>query len=488
VTGPIIDEKLAFRLAGVFNKRDGWMEDVRSNDDFDSRDRVALKGQLLFEPTDTFSARLIVDWLDRDESCCPATFKIASPTGAALPALGGDTTEYRDHRVGTNHEAFEKIEDVVVALEMNWDLGFAELVSITGIREFDVKRGQDVDFTNVDIYHEGNTVESFDNWSQELRLVGGTERFDWIVGGYVSGEDIKNQGRFLVLASQGPAYFSLLLRNPAVANLLRDGDGLSARFNQEADSSAVYTNNTWHISDQWDLNFGLRYTEEDKEGGPVINETGTAGVADNNWPCAQLPIATFCNNAGYSGKRSEDNLSGTIKLSWLFHEDTSTYLSFANGYKAGGFNLDPTAFKINPAGVITGDGREFEDETVESVELGLKSEWLDGTLMLNTALFFSKYEDFQLNTFTGAFFVVQNVPEVESKGIEVEYTWLVSEGIMLTGGVTYADSSYTDSTPIVNATAAFGGPTNLEGRQLTNSPLWQGSTGLLIDQELAGDW
>jgi iron complex outermembrane recepter protein len=490
VTGPVVDDQLAFRLAGMWSQRDGHFDDLARNDKYDDRDRYTLKGQLLWTPTDTFDARLIVDYMHKDESCCPAAFKEVGATGAILRALGGTTVVSRSGDVGVNHKPFEEVDDWGIGLELTWDLGWATFTSVTSYREFEVDRGQDVDFTDVNIYQVGNTEETFDNWSQELRLAGATDNLDWLVGVFFSGEEIKNTGRFLVLDTQGPDYFALLFNaligvDPNIVRaLLNPGDGLSAAFDQDASSWAIFTNNTWRMTERWSVNFGLRYTEEDKKGGSLINETGTAGVVDNNWPCAFLPVATFCNNAGYRLRRSEQQLTGTLKLAYAFSDNVTGYAGWSNGYKAGGFNLDPTAFKLSPAGEIIGDGREFEEETVDAWEVGLKTASADGRVTVNTALFYSRFEDFQLNTFTGAFFVVDNVPEVITKGAEVEFNWVALDGVVLNGGVTYADARYEDDTPIVNATAPFGGPTNLEGKRVTNSPLWQSSLGVFVDRPL----
>ena len=491
LTGPIIEDRLAFRLAGMATERDGHMKDFDSSKRFDERDRWALKGQLLWLPSENFDARLILDYMEKQESCCPASFKEVGPTGAIIRALGGTTVPSRDGDVGVNADPFEDVEDGGAALELNWNLPWGELTSVTSYREFDVDRGQDVDFTDADVYQLGDTVESFDNWSQELRLAGTTGQLDWLVGAFVSNEEIRNRGKFIVLDDAGPAFFGLLFNalvgiDPAIVqSLLAPGDGLSAAFEQDADSWALFTNNTWRMNDRLSLNFGLRYTEEDKDGGSLINETGVAGVVDDNWPCAILPVATFCGNAGYELSRSEEQLTGTVKISYAFSDDLSAYAGWSNGYKAGGFNLDPTALKLDAAGNIVGDGREFEEETVDSLEIGVKSVWLDGALTLNAAGFYSRFEDFQLNTFTGAFFVVDNVPEVVSQGVELEYNWVILDGVLLNGGITYTDARYEDDTPIVNATAAFGGPTNLDGMRVTNSPLWQSSMGVLVDRDLA---
>src|SRR3546814_5950517 len=85
----------------------------------------------------------------------------------------------------------------------------------------------------------------------------------------------------------------------------------------------------------------------------------------------------------------------------------------------------------------------FGGEFVDSYELGAKTTWADGSLLLNATLFHQTYEDFQLNSFLGTSFVVRSIPEVVSKGLDAEILWQprAVQGLMLQGGFMYADRS-----------------------------------------------
>ncbi len=466
----------AVRLAGSFHQRDGYYEDIDNGDEYNELDRYALKGQLLWEPSDTFSLRLIADYTDKDESCCPATYSFLGPTAPIIAALGGATPVSDDGDVGVNAEPFETVEDGGVTLELSFDLDWAELQAVTGIRTFEAERGQDVDFSNVDIYLQGNTEEEFDVFSQELRLVGGTDDFDWLVGFIYGEEEISNSGRFLELASQGPAYFDALI--PGSGAILSPGLGLRGSYDQDAEFWAVFTHNTWHVSDDFSITLGVRYSEEEKDGGTIINDTGVADTVGENWPCALLPLATFCQNAGYDLSRDDSEPTGTLAFNYNINDNAAVYVSGSRGYKSGGFNLDPTAYKLDATGAVVADSREFDAEITTSFEIGLKSNWFDDRLTVNVAAFTGEIDDFQLNTFEGAFFTVNNVPEVEIEGIEMEYTWLMAEGVMLSGGITNINTRYGSS-----AGSDVGKP-ELDGRRITNAPEWQASSALFVERPL----
>ena len=167
---------------------------------------------------------------------------------------------------------------------------------------------------------------------------------------------------------------------------------------------------------------------------------------------------------------SEDNLNATVKLSYRFTEDFMAYASWGNGTKAGGFNLARVTNPAAPNPLAPILDTEFPRETVNSFEIGVKSELAQKTLRLNAAVFDQRFHDFQLNTFTGIVFVVSSLPDVNSKGAELSAQWLTPlSGLSISGGVVYAD---TEITNYGNSLYLFA--TNRENNRLSFSPLWSG--------------
>ena len=109
-----------------------------------------------------------------------------------------------------------------------------------------------------------------------------------------------------------------------------------------------------------------------------------------------------------------------------------TYGSAARGYKAGGFNLDrvqsSNGLSSAGQGILPVNDTSFPGEFVDSFELGAKTTWADGNLLLNATLFHQTYDDFQLNSFLGTSFVVRSIPEVVSKGVDTEVLWQAERG------------------------------------------------------------
>ncbi|MGI9323471.1 MAG: TonB-dependent receptor, partial [Pseudomonadales bacterium] len=233
-TGAITD-KLAYRLSLQGHERDGYYEDDFNGDEaYDRRDRYTFKGQLLFAPSDNFESRLIYDYTEKKEDCCPANFEYFNDTtqgpsattrgvlssGHAPGAIVNDLLEAQgrptedanfpsdDYEVGVNFKPFEETEDWGIQNQASWQVNDRmELVSITAYREFEVSRGQDIDFSGADLLQPQYTAEKFENFSQELQLTWSTENSDWLIGAYFYTEDIASD-ESIRIGSQGPVYLS----------------------------------------------------------------------------------------------------------------------------------------------------------------------------------------------------------------------------------------------------------------------------------------
>ena len=139
----------------------------------------------------------------------------------------------------------------------------------------------------------------------------------------------------------------------------------------------------------------------------------------------------------------------------------------SNGLSSGG------------AGVLPVDDTSFVGEFVDSYELGAKSTLMDGNLLLNGALFYQKYSDFQLNSFLGTSYVVRSIPEVTSKGVEVDALWQTGlQGLMLQGGITYAQTRYGDDL-LTDADLFL-----LPGSEISFAPLWSVSAALTYARDI----
>src|SRR5690606_24134940 len=194
----------------------------------------------------------------------------------------------------------------------------------------------------------------------------------------------------------------------------------------------------------------------------------------------------------------ETEWAETRRAAYGRNETVMTYGSFARGHKGGGFNLDRVqsadGLSESGAGIIPVNDTSFGGEFVDSFELGAKTTWADGSLLLNASVFHQEYEDFQLNSFLGTSFVVRSIPKVTSTGIDAEMLWqpTAGPGLMLQGGVMYAKTEVGNDIPapdfIVRTPASTSGALyKLPGAAMPFAPEWSGSLSATYEWDFTGN-
>lgn len=521
ITGPF-SETVAGRLYVASRERDGFLDIVRgpgprTEDEDVNRKFQTARGQLLFQPTEALDIRLTADWAERDEHCCAAPQAILSPNPGViqvLTAIGGPNSfrnpaDPFDRVAYSNRSTKQEVEDKGASMEINWDLAGldgATFTSITAWRDWSTINGQDADFTTADILYrnpDGNFGNQFKQLSQEFRLAGESEKLSWLVGLFYADEDLDSRDQ-LIIGNDFQRYFVGLTGGPVPTNPVAllpagaypSGGATKDVYKQESKNWALFTNNSIRFTEALELTLGLRYTDESKDlDSHYQNLAGGAGCAALRSPAfaqlrntalglignptqiagAQTIYGIGCsvtyadpifNNVATSQSLDEQEWTGTAKIAYRFTDDVMSYLSYAKGYKAGGFNLyrERNGIFFLPVGGVTlpngavlagpsvDTDTSFGNETVDSYELGVKTEWADNSLLVNGAVFYQDYSDFQLNTFTGLQFIVTSLPQVVSQGVDVDFVWFTPlQQLSFQGGVTYADTTIED----------FGGPANL---------------------------
>jgi iron complex outermembrane recepter protein len=222
VTGPISDQ-VAFRVDGVYVKRDGFYRDDQNGRDVNNRNRYFLRGQLLFQPTDALTVRLIADYTSRKEECCAATYvdgsvnpfigdlNNPSTTGVASTATSNNIVNVlrdlgqplaafnqgygRNISVSANRVFSGETKDYGFSGQIDYDFGGATLTSITAYRQYRSGQASDTDYGEVDILYRApsdDAYRQFHTFTQELRLQGEAfgGKLDWLVGGFFSNEKL----------------------------------------------------------------------------------------------------------------------------------------------------------------------------------------------------------------------------------------------------------------------------------------------------------
>ncbi|MBL9064745.1 MAG: TonB-dependent receptor [Sphingopyxis sp.] len=211
-----LGEKAAVRVDGVWQRRDGFIDNATAGEpDINDRDRWLARGQLLLEPSETVKLRLIADYSERSENCCGGVLlnPVRNLTRGAdgFPVASANTLLPVLQALGANHQvpptgtSFIRTQattpgvtyrsdtkDWGLSGELSWDLGGASLTSITAYRDYKNAQGQDADFSALDILRRTDLDRRFRLFTQELRLQGEAfdGRLDWLVGGYYANEKL----------------------------------------------------------------------------------------------------------------------------------------------------------------------------------------------------------------------------------------------------------------------------------------------------------
>lgn len=405
ISVPLVKDKVAVRLSGAVNERDGFLDSSNPNspDGSLTKDRWMVRGQLYAKPTENVNLRVILDHSNADDLCCDTVHLSESSLLpvfplAGLPADGGAPVvgfnDAFDGLVGNGGRFQDPSEQTGISAELNWDLGGANLTYLGSYREFDSKPNvQDPDFLLLDVLSVGGPTanapsgQQIETLSHELRLQGNAfdDRLDWLVGAYYSQEDIQLDqtltlgadyqayagARFLAVPGvfQGFGGNPLLALTRSASNPLgvsAEGNFAQNRFLQEGESFSVFTHNVLSVTDKLDLTLGLRYVDESKDGSfdqvaanaaaceaIIGNITGGAIPANlaggalgltclSQAAPADLPTSSILPTPRtYDETFEDDELVYTLKASYALTDDVNAYAGFTHGFKSGGFNLDP---------------------------------------------------------------------------------------------------------------------------------------------------
>ncbi len=277
----------------------------------------------------------------------------------------------------------------------------------------------------------------YENFSQELQMVGSTERLEYVLGFYYF-EDKGSMDSYRYAAS------------PL-------GGPLAADYDVETEADAFYTQFTWTppiLDDRLAITLGYRHTEETKR---VTYRYLDDGAASGNglFSGSQLTLGVNLDYTGelipmptFGDKFAQDfsNDSGGVTLAYQFTDDTNVFLRWSTGYRSGGYNGD---IYDNPV----------EEETLEQWELGVKSDVLPGKLRVNASIFSYVFDDMQVamikvsdsgqpNSFTG------NAGKAERWGSELELQWSPLDNLLLSASWAHLDGDF-DKYPAQCGTGAY---------------------------------
>jgi iron complex outermembrane recepter protein len=279
-------------------------------------------------------------------------------------------------------------------LQMNWDTGPVKLTSVTGYRKSFEDQVQPFDGTSLGLYIS-HRIQPFHQFSEELRAAGAaTATLDYVAGLY---------------------YYDGVYTLTQTTDLFGGGFGLPQVVSGEAKSAAAFADFDWAFIDEWRFNFGGRYTQDKKS----LNNTAVDATTGKE-TFLGAPSATFSK---FTPKASIDFRPSA---------DFMYYASYSVGYRSGGFS--------NRALTAVSTNTPFHPETVDSAEVGIKSEWFGRRMSVNAAYFDAQYKNMQQNTTipggaTGNQTIVTNVGSSVIRGLELELIGRATQNLTLNASI-----------------------------------------------------
>lgn len=453
LSGPISDS-VGFRINGYYVDRDGYVRNLETGNNLNGEEGFGVRGKLVAE----FGAAeitLIGDYSERDVLGNAPTF-LQLPDGTRFfGALAFDTTGLE---VGPGADNIRLSEDPIAdnsqttfIANVDMDLGFATLTSVSSYQDWDYTFGQDLDGTSLPLIFQSGPYAAR-QYTQELRLTSPTtDSFEYMFGLYFA--DAKTDRSF----TRGPL---------AAANW--DSTATTKSY-------AAFTQLAYHLGPDTTLTGGARVNHE---------KIGVSFDERN-----QSPTVT------YTGSDSDTAITGKLSLNHFFTPDVMAFASIASGYKGQAYDV-ASGFNQRRA------DNPVRDETSMSYEAGLKGRLLDYRLSFALTGFWTDYNDFQAQSAradqnTGAVFVeLNNVGKLRTKGIEFEGSYEISDSLNVFGSAAYTDAkirSFDAAQCYPGQTAAEGctfdaelnrGVQNLAGSRLSNSPKFKYTVGASYETPL----
>ncbi|WP_116364808.1 TonB-dependent receptor [Parahaliea mediterranea] len=459
-----LTDSLYFRTGLLYDKRDGWVDNLFNGDDLARRYNKSVNAQLRWLPTDSLDIILRAEYDEVDQDSRPASSAVWGPRDNGP----GFTKVESEERLAETRYLFGS------SLHVTWDLGAATLTSITAWRKYSTFNPEEKD-GSAELLYRFNDLNRERNkqFSQEFRLDGEFgERWRWTTGVNYTWEHARQQSgitlgpesldKLIAEREIGLPYSALMPGQPLDIAFQVIADPYNRRafdsgfdaynsgvdFNEnifidgEYESYAAFADATFDLTDTLSLTAGLRYTDDNKEFGRYVefNEyvlafafpTETRIDANGNYdPNGEL---------GYLvSEESWSQVTPRFVVDWAVADDVLLYASYSEGYKAGGFNS---------AGEILAPA--FDPEEVTNYEIGMKSSWFDNTLRVNAAVFRYEYDNLQelrfiegacLNSSTGAYLF--ETSDVEGDGAEISISWLPIPALELFFNTGLLDAEYT---------------------------------------------
>jgi len=455
VSGPLIEDKLLFRVAGSYKDTDGFRENVFLGENIDGVKSEAIQTKLLWFPTDDISVDLRISYsanegaggqgfttnapfFQADFGALPPHLTLTggdivfgapdSPSAARLGNPDNTSTALQGNILGADER-----ETWLTSLKFEWETGLGLFSSITAFDEVDhFQGGEQFPYTSAQL-SKSTQYRNSEAFSQELKLTSpGDQTLRWIFGGYYAKTDFylsynvqaDTDGKNVTRVTDSPVTGSI---NPTIPF------GFSADQNSN-EAFALFGQLNYDLTENLELSMALRYDNDQRQ-------------QTVKTPFEMIPDY-FTFTTGDERAQEFDSVQPKITLRYTPSDVLTLYANYAQAFRSGGFNasgIQERADALRPVDPTTPEGLmdSFEQEDSEAIEFGFKSTLLDGRLQVNGAVFGSSVENQPQWTFIPAINnaqVLRTIDEIEIMGFELEATYSIDENFRVWGSYGYTDA------------------------------------------------
>ncbi len=446
LSGPLVADRLAARLAASITKRRGTIFNVTTGRSVNEQYNMGVRGQLLFTPNDRLSVIFAADYNRQNPDCCA---QIYVRTGATQRPLNRQFSALSAafNYAPPSQNAFDRLTDIDaplkakqtlggVSLRAEMEVGEGKLTSITAWRFWDWDPSNDRDFTGLPITTLSQNPSKHNQYTQEFRYSREGEDVDIVLGLFGFRQQITTQGvqehgaaasRWLLNPS------SIAANDPATLNGLRSENDIFFKN----DSVAVFGQLDWRLNEKLTLQPGLRVNYDRKFA--TYAATVQTGTGSNVLTSEQRSVLA---PQSYAADFSDWNLSGGLTLSYKINKVAMVYGTYARSFKSGGINL--SGLPLDSANNPILSAATVKPEKVDHFESGLKSQFFNRKLTFNLSAYWTEIADYQATVTNGQLGVLRgylaNADKVRVRGIETDLSWRLSRGLSF-----YANGAFTDA-------------------------------------------
>ncbi len=414
ISGPLVEDVLLFKVGAYYNNDRGYFTNLFDGSNHGAAETKILRGALEGRFGD-LTLRAKLDYFESDGD---------GPSAQNRGLFDRDSFDFSIDEPG-----FYANEIWTGSLTAEWDIGPGTLTNIFGYRDYTASTFGDIDATPAFLFHSGTQTEQ-DQISNELRYAIATDSLDLTFGAFYFDQNLAyDESRQLPF-----------LANPAARNQFGGG-------RQTHEVIGLFANAQYEFITNLSLIAGIRWNQETKDAAVTfITPRAACSVIAGTCPTGTAPFNPATETNGFTDDVRFRNVSPKLGLQYEF-ANSQVYGHWSRGFRSGGYNFRITNIPVFNRAVAATGNLFFDEERVDSYEIGGKFQTQDGSFTLNLAGYITKINDLQreVNLADPGAGVVQNIlntADATITGFEAEARMRVSDSLIVTANLGVIDDKY----------------------------------------------